>query len=331
MNANPCHRSSAPVPQLRVIPDRLQLGREAGFIMRSAGLICLMMMASAWCAGAAEPVRAADQSKEAAELLRRGTEYAARKDFKDALPDLERASQLAPQPDYLYALGYVQWQSGHPDLALQSFDKTLELEPNDLPALLARARLRSSKDHARAEADLNAINRIAGPNDDVRLDAGLTYEAVNDLPAAIHQYDLWLASHREDARRVVALDARCRALAEANQNLDAALEDCNEAIRRLHSATVEGPDQFIQMHPRDNPDLLGSRGFVQLRLGEFDRAIKDYDRAIAGRPKTPEYRFARGLAELRAGRQAKGRADIAAATAMAPEVAGRFAAWGLKP
>jgi tetratricopeptide (TPR) repeat protein len=292
--------------------------------------VCLLMIASAWWAGAAEPASAADQSKDAAALMRRGTEYAARKDFKDALPDLEKASKLAPQPDYLYELGYVQWQSGHPDLALQSFNETLELKANHVPALLARARLRS-KDHTSAEADLDAIDRIAGPNDDTRLDIGLTYDAIGELPAAIHQYDLWLGSHHEDARRALALDARCRALAEANQRLDDALKDCKEAIRRLHSTSVEGPDQFIHIHPQDNPDVLGSRAFVQLRLGQFDRAISDYDAAIAARPKTAEYRFARGLAELRAGREAKGRADIAAATAMDPDVAKRFAAWGLKP
>jgi tetratricopeptide (TPR) repeat protein len=299
--------------------------------MRSVGLICLLMIASAWQLGAAAPGSATDQSKDAAALARRGIGYAARKDFKNALSDLEKASELAPQqPDYLYDLGYVQWQSGHADLALQSLNKALMLKPNHVRALLARARL-PAKDHTRAKADLDAIDRIAGPDDDVRLDVGLAYDTIEELPAAIHQYDLWLASHREDARRVLALDGRCRALAEADQNLDAALRDCNEAIRRLESEPAEGPDQFIHLHPQENPDLLGSRGFVQLRRGEFDHAVKDYDVAVGGRPKTAEYRFARGLAELRAGRQERGRVDIAAATAMDPKVAERFAAWGLKP
>jgi tetratricopeptide (TPR) repeat protein len=262
--------------------------------------------------------------------MHRGTGYAARKDFKDALPDLEKASTLAPRPDYLDALGYVQWQSGHPDLALQTFERVLKIKPGDVPALLTRARL--SKDHKSAKADLDTIDRISDPHDQVRLDLGLVYDSIGESPAAIRQYDLWLAAHQEDPRSVVALDGRCRALAEANQKLEDALKDCNEAIRRLdRAATVEGPDQFIQQHPQENPDLLGSRGFVLLRLGKFDRAIKDYDGAVAGRPKTAEYRFGRGLAELRAGRQDKGRADITEATAMKPDVAERFGAWGLKP
>ena len=298
--------------------------------MRFIGLVCLLMMTSAWWAATTGPASAADQSKDAAALMRSGTEHAARKDFKDALPDLEAAVKLAPQPDYLYELGYVQWQSGHSDQALESFDKVLALKPNHVPALLARARARSN-DPARAKADVDAADRIAGPKDDVRLDVGLAYDSIGELPAAIHQYDLWLASHHKDARRVLALDARCRALAEANQNLDEALSDCNDAIRQMHSATFEGPDQFIHTHPQDDPDLLGSRGFVELRRGEYARAIKDYDGAVAGRPKSADYRFARGLAALRAGRPDRGRADIAAATAMDPDVAKRFAAWGLMP
>jgi tetratricopeptide (TPR) repeat protein len=308
----------------------MNLSRRANFLMRSVGLICLLMIASAWRCGAAEADSAAD--KDAAALAQRGTDYAARKDFKDALSDLQKAAQLSPKPDYLYALGYVQWQSGHSDLALQSFDKALALKPDHIPALLARARVRSKDDHARAKADLDAADRIARPDDDMRLDIGMVYDAIGESRAAIRQYDLWLDSrHEEDPRRVVALDARCRALAEANQNLDQGLKDCDEAIRRLRSTDVEGPDSFIHIRPQDNPDLLGSRGFVQLRRGDFDRAIKDYDVAVAGRPKTAEYRFARGLAEIRAGRQDKGRADIAAATAMEPDVAKRFADWGLKP
>jgi len=69
--------------------------------MRSVGLICLAMIASAWWAGTTESASATDQSKDAAALMRSGTEYAARKDFKKALPDLEAAVKLAPQPDYL--------------------------------------------------------------------------------------------------------------------------------------------------------------------------------------------------------------------------------------
>jgi tetratricopeptide (TPR) repeat protein len=299
----------------------------------SIGLIGLLMMLSVWRTGAAELKNVADQPADAAALMKRGTEYAARKDYKDALADLEKACELAPrEPDYFYALGSVQLQSGHPDLALQAFNRTLELKPDDVPALLAHARL-SSDDHARSKKDLDTIDRIVAPEDDQRLETGLSYDAIGELPAAIHQYDLWLSSHIDaGTRRVIALDARCRALAEADQNLDQALKDCNDALRQLENGNdVRGSAVLIRQHAGANPDILASRGLAELRRGDFDRAIKDYDDAVAARPKTAEYRFARGLAELRAGRQAKGQADIAAATALQKDIAGRFADWGLKP
>ncbi len=296
--------------------------------------MALLMTTSAWTVGA-ETQGSTESSPEAAALARSGVEDAGRKDFKDALVNLQKARELAPrEPDYVYEIGYVQWQSGHPDLALQSFNQALVLNPNHIPALLGRARL-NSKDPARAKADLDTIDRVADPGDDARLDAGLMYEAIGELAPAIHQYDQWLATHEQNPRRVLALDARCRASGEANQDLDQALKDCNDALQQLASTTnvarPELSDQFIHVRAQPNPDILGSRGLVWLRRGEYDRSIKDYDGAVDGRPKTSEYRFARGLAELRAGRKGKGQADIKAATAMQPDVAARFAAWGLKP
>jgi tetratricopeptide (TPR) repeat protein len=274
----------------------------------------------------------ADSSTDTAYLERRGIQDALRKDFNSALAYLHRACELAPSnPEYVYVLGRVQWQSGHLDLAMQSFDRAIALKPDYVQALLARAKL-GFKDHARAKADLDAVDRIVSSKDDMRLDLGLTYDAIGESAAAIRQYDLWLDAHVEDNRRAVGLAARCRAQAEADQSLDRALKDCNDALRQVDdnpNATPSG--SFIRPHLRDNPDILANRGLVWLRRGELDRAIKDYDDAIAERPKIAEYRFARGVAELRAGRQAKGQADIAAASAMEKDVAERFASWGLKP
>jgi tetratricopeptide (TPR) repeat protein len=273
-----------------------------------------------------------DSSTDTAYLEQRGIAYALKRDYTNALAYLQRACELAPSdPDYAYTVGRVQVLSGHPDQALPFFDRTLVLQPNHLQALLARAQLRL-KDHARAKADLDSVDRIVDSTDDVRLDVGMLYDAIGELNAAIHQYDLWLESHVEDPRRAVGLDARCRAWAEADQNLDQALKDCDDALRQQSdSSNTAGGGGFIRPRLHDNPDILASRGLVWLRRGEFNRALKDYDEAVAGRPKVAEYRFARGLAKLRAGRQADGQADIAAAVAMQKDVADRFATWGLKP
>ncbi|HTW38299.1 MAG TPA: aspartyl protease family protein [Steroidobacteraceae bacterium] len=256
-----------------------------------------------------------DQPTQAAEFMRRGAAYAARRDFKDALPDLHRACELAPHdPDYFYELGRVQWQSGQPDLALQSFDKTIQLKADHVAGLLARAQLRF-KDHARAKEDMDALDRVAPPQDSRRLQLGMMYQALDETGPAIHQYDLWIDAHESDVVLPIALNARCWAQASANQNLDQALKDCNAALRRL---------------PK-NAAFLDSRALVQLRRGELDRAIKDYDAALALRPKLATSLYGRGLAKLQKGLQAEGQADLAAASAIQPKIAERFARMGLTP
>jgi tetratricopeptide (TPR) repeat protein len=271
--------------------------------------------AASTSAPSASNVDRTDQPTDAAGFMRRGTAYAARKDFEHALADLKRACELAPhEPDYYYELGRVLWQSGQPDLALQDFDKTLELKPDHVAALFARAQLRLRR-HTGVKEDLDAVDRLAPPEDNLRLRLGGMYEAMAEFGAAVHQYDLWIGSHREDAQLAAALNARCWSQAEANQNLDRALTDCNAALR---------------LQPK-GAAILDSRGLVRLRRGELDLSIADYDAALVLAPRLVASLYGRGLAKLRKGLQAEGRADLAAASAIQPNIAERFATFGLKP
>jgi tetratricopeptide (TPR) repeat protein len=252
----------------------------------------------------------ADQPTDAAGFMRRGTAYAARRDFKDALADLQHACELAPQePDYFFELGRVEWQSGQRDQAIDSFNKTLKLKPDHVSALLALAQLTHSED------DLNTVDRLLPPEDGFRLQMGALYEQNGAPDAAIHQFDLWIRYHGEDGRLPGVLNSRCRLLAQTDQNLDQALKDCNAALH-------------LQPH---TAAFLDSRGLVQLRRGQLDRAIADYDAALALRPGVPTSLYGRGLAKLRKGLQAEGHADLAAASMAQPRIAERFARWGLTP
>ncbi len=61
--------------------------------------------------------------------------------------------------------------------------------------------------------------------------------------------------------------------------------DCNESLKLK----------------ADQPDVLDTRGFVNLRLGKMDDAIKDYDAALKLDPKLPGALYGRGVAKTKKG------------------------------
>jgi tetratricopeptide (TPR) repeat protein len=269
-------------------------------------------------AGASAPAEAAGaEPASAAEYSRRGTAFAARRDFEHALADLTRACELAPEePAYFYQRGVAHRSNGQPDLALTDFDQALTLKPDDLEALMARAALRLSRgDAAGAGADLDAADRVAAKEADLRLALGEYYERSGQITRAIAQYDLWIAAHRGEIKFAAALNSRCWARARLGQELDKALDDCNAAVR---------------IDPKV-AQFLDSRGLVWLRRGDYKRSKADYDAALSLQPKLAWSLYGRGLDQLRLGNASAGQADIAAATALWPKIAEEAGKYGIAP
>jgi tetratricopeptide (TPR) repeat protein/predicted aspartyl protease len=262
-----------------------------------------------------------DEPADAAAYSRRGTAFAARRDFTPAIADLTRACDLDPRnPEYFYQRGIVYRDNNQAELALADFDRTLELKSDDLSALMARAQLRlRSRDIPGAAADLGAADRAASKEDDIRLFLARGYQDADLLPASIAQYDRWIAAHGDDLRMVDALNGRCWARALQGQELAAALSDCNAALK---------------LSAKQSPisaSVLNSRGLVRLRLGDYDKAIADYDDALKLVPKSAWSLYGRGVAEMRRKRVPEGQADIAAATAIRAPVADEFKRRGIIP
>jgi tetratricopeptide (TPR) repeat protein/predicted aspartyl protease len=257
--------------------------------------------------------------EDAAALARRGTASAARGDDEHALADLTRAVELSPNnPDYLHERGQVFWRNKEPKKALDDFSAALALKPDYIPALLSRAQLRiNMRNVPEARADLESIDQIAAKQADVRYEMAMAYERAGLLPAAIAQFDLWIASHADDGRVVIALIGRCKARGVLGQDLPAALKDCNAAYSR--SDTQSGAA------------ALDNRALVRLRLGDFDKSISDYTAALKIRPKNAWTLYGRGLAKLKKNNRSEGEADIAEAVSIAPGVAEVYKKMGLAP
>jgi tetratricopeptide (TPR) repeat protein/predicted aspartyl protease len=265
----------------------------------------------------AQPAQA--EQLDASGYARRGSASASRRDYEHALADLTRAIELAPtEAGYFYERGMAYWWSGQPDKALEDFSQAIKLKPDDVPALMARADLRARR-HDPADIiapDLDAADRAAPREGDMRLALGHLYERLRNYPAAIVQFDDWISTHNtDDVEMASARNARCWTQALTGQGLDRALDDCNFAVHKNPKAAA----------------FLDSRGLVYLRQGKYDKAIADYNAALALNPKIAWSLYGRGLARQHLGQTAAGQTDIGAATALAPKIAEEAASHGIVP
>jgi tetratricopeptide (TPR) repeat protein len=72
-------------------------------------------------------------------------------------------------------------------------------------------------------------------------------------------------------------------------------------------------------------------GLVYPRQRRYDKAIADYDAALAIDPKIPWSLYGRGIARQRLGETTAGQGDVAAAAALAPGIAEEAASHGIVP
>ena len=77
-------------------------------------------------------------------------------------------------------------------------------------------------------------------------------------------------------------------------------------------------------------DAYDSRGLVNLKLGLYKKAISDYGIALMYNSKRASALYGRGIAKQRIGNAAGAKADIDAAKAIQPTIAGEFAGYGIR-
>jgi tetratricopeptide (TPR) repeat protein len=262
-----------------------------------------------------------DELADAAAYARRGAAFESRHDYEHAIADLSRAIEMdAGNPAYFYQRGIAYRDNKQLDLAGADLNRALELKPDDLSALEARAWLRLAMgDRAGADADLDAADRAAPREADIRIFLARAYQSTDRLPASIAQYDLWIAAHATDSRMPDALNNRCWVRALQGQELDKALSDCNTALR----LSVKGSNFSAA--------ALDARGLVRLRLGDYDKSIDDYDASLKLRPKDAWALYGRGIDKYRKKKIPEGESDMAEAAKLEPKIAERFAGRGITP
>ena len=257
---------------------------------------------------AAAPAAASSSAKPmtAADYALRGDADLSRGEPKTAVTDLGEAIRMTPgKAAYYVARARALEADKQPKAALADLDKSLSLDPKSADALLMRSELRlEKKDVTGATADVTAASvLVPAGSQQARMTAWL-YLQVDQPAAALPLLDDWIRMHRDDARLGLALNERCWARGLSNQMLDDALRDCRTAIGR------DGK----------NADYLGSLGLVQFRLGHYAESIKTYEQALAEDPKSAWAHYGLGLSELRNRQMDAGRANLAAAHALDPQL-----------
>lgn len=257
------------------------------------------------------------EPKDADGFSRRGTARAARGALKDALADLDQAVKLAPDNiEFLRERASLHMRMREPAKALDDLDRLLKQKADDVDAHLMRAALRRQLDHdADVHADLDAAAAAATKNSSRRLEIAEMYSEIGDYARTIAQYDLWIASHFDDSGKPVALNGRCWARALRGTELALALKDCNAALAGMPH----------------NPSFLDSRGLVRMRMGDFAKAIADYDEVLARDDTVAWSHYGRGIARLRLGQKEAGEADLAKAKSLDPSLAERAKKLGIAP
>lgn len=166
--------------------------------------------------------------------------------------------------------------------------------------------------HDQAAADYAAAIALAPENANVYIARASSHERAKRYDAAL--VDIAEAL-RLDPDNAAYLNNACWVRGVVNRELEQAATYCERAIAEA----------------RTDPNIWDSFALVRLRQGRFTDAYHHYDVAVRSNGEYAHYLYGRGLAALRIGKEAEGRADIAAALALDDTIDETYAEYGLTP
>ena len=198
--------------------------------------------------------------------------------------------------------------------AIVDHDEAIRIDPTYSAGYMHRGNAYARHgDFDRALADHSEAIRLS-PNDaDAFYNRGYTYSHKGDHEQAVGDYTAGLALDADNSR---LWGQRCWSRAVVGKELREAIEDCDKAN---------------SLAPKI-PQILGYRGLVYLKLGQFDKAVADYDAALAltKNPNNSEWLYGRGVAKLKNGDSTGGNADIERAKTIKADIAEDYVKYGFR-
>ncbi|GHV27678.1 hypothetical protein AGMMS4952_09780 [Spirochaetia bacterium] len=270
-----------------------------------------------------------------AAYMERGTIFANKGDYKQAIENFTGVLKLAPNRYDVYTLrgraiiASINYVDNHAedfekaifsglrsdvpkeriDDAIADFDQSIRINPN-ISAFYSRANAYSDKgDYDRAIADYTEAIRI-NPNVASSYNSrGITYSDKGDYDRAIADYT---EAIKLDPKHFAAYNSRGYAYTDKG-DYDRAIEDFNQAIR---------------IEP-EVASAYNNRGYAYSAKGDYDRAIADFNEALMLNPKYVSAYNNRGLAYSKKGNYDRAIEDFNQAIRIEPEVAPLYGNRGL--
>jgi tetratricopeptide (TPR) repeat protein len=155
--------------------------------------------------------------------------------------------------------------------------------------------------YERAEFDFREAVRRDPKDPDTQAGYAQSFSGEGRFDEAVERFGIALKLSPHDARY---LSARCWARAGGGHHLEAALDDCNLALKLAPSSSV----------------AWDSRGLAYLRKGNNLQAIGDYSQSLKLQSGRATALFGRGIAEWHLGQYPAARADLFLARRVDPEI-----------
>ncbi len=274
-------------------------------------------------------------------FFNRGIARYTRKEYARAIADYDEAIRLDPDNAGVFNnRGIAYWNLGEHERAVEDYDRAIALAPGYALAYSNRGTAyRSKGDYDRAIEDFDRAIALDPENVVAFNERGIAYKNMGDVGP-------------RDVRRAVSPDA---------DGQQAAAGDVRGNVRPTEDPTLAnagdaGPSQPGPASSGDDPDtgsagrttahaalssgattpdaepgrtVLGARGNAFMRLGHYDRAIQDHDRAIALDPTNARALNDRGNAYRSKGHIARALEDYGDALSLEPDYAEAYANRGV--
>ena len=219
---------------------------------------------------------------------------------------LENAARLAPgEPSSLYYLGTIHQERGELDAARDRFAAVLELDADNLAALVRLGDVERAAN--RPEAARNWYDRaltVAPESPAAHWGLGQLAAAAGDPRAAVRHFEAVLAAQPEAGSTHYALAIAYRELGEE--------ERAREHLARRGEGAVRLADPLIDALRQYGvgASLAMQRGIAAYTRGHFETAVEAYREAVAADPENTTARHALATSLARLGRFEEGAREL---------------------